>query len=59
MKKFIPFVLTVWVVALVGCTTTTTPTTTSTTTTTRQTNATLDPTLGNTRTAPMTDRGPR
>ena len=53
MKKLIPFVLGVWVIALVGCTTTTTTTTpasTTTTTTTRQTNASMDPTLNNSRT---------
>ena len=55
MKKLIPFVLGVWVIALVGCTTTTTaPSTTTTTTTTRQTNASLDPTLNNSRTTQPT-----
>jgi hypothetical protein len=57
MKKLIPFVLGVWVIALVSCTTTAPSTTT--TTTTRQTNATVDPTLSNSRTTQMTDRGPR
>lgn len=61
MKKLIPFVLGVWVIALVGCTTTTTttPASTTTTTTTRQTNASLDPTISNTRTSRTTNRGPR
>ena len=49
MKKLIPVVLGVWVIALVGCTTTETATTT-TTTTQRQTSARLDPTIDNTRT---------
>jgi hypothetical protein len=57
MKKLIPFVLGVWVIALVGCTTA--PSTTTTTTTTRQTNASVDPTLANSRTTQMTNRGPR
>ena len=57
MKKLIPLVLGVWVIAMVGCTTTTTtPSTTTTTTTTRQNNARLDPTLSNSRTTQMTDR---
>ncbi|HEX4640140.1 MAG TPA: hypothetical protein VH252_02080 [Chthoniobacterales bacterium] len=61
MKKLIPLVLGVWVIALVGCTTTTTttPSATTTTTTTRQTNATFDPTISNSRSAPMPVRGPR
>jgi hypothetical protein len=54
MKKLIPLVLGVWVIALVGCTTTAPSTTT--TTTTRQTNATVDPTLSNSRTTQMSDR---
>jgi hypothetical protein len=58
MKKFIPLVLGVWMVAVVGCTTTA-PTTTTTTTTTKQTNASLDPTLSSSRTERMPDRGPR
>jgi hypothetical protein len=58
MKELIPLVLGVWVIALVGCTTTA-PSTTTTTTTTRQTNASVDPTLANSRTTQMTNRGPR
>jgi hypothetical protein len=54
MKKFIPLVLGVWMVAMVGCTTTTT-----TTTTTKQTNASLDPTISTSRTERMPERGPR
>jgi hypothetical protein len=57
MKKLIPFVLGVWVIALVGCTTA--PSTTTTTTTTRQTNASLDPTLSNSRTTMPSRGGPR
>ena len=60
MKKLIPFVLGVWVIALIGCTTTTTTTTpATTTTTTKKTSASLDPTLSNSRTTQMTNRGPR
>ena len=60
MKKLIPFVLGVCLVALAGCTTTTTtPSTTTTTTTTRKTNASMDPSLANSRTTQMTNRGPR
>jgi hypothetical protein len=61
MKKLIPFVLGVWVIALVGCTTTTTApsTTKTTTTTTSQNRPSVDPTLSNSRTTQMTDRGPR
>jgi hypothetical protein len=58
MKKFIPLVLGVWMVAMVGCTTTA-PTTTTTTTTTKQTNASLDPTLENTRSTNTINLGPR
>jgi hypothetical protein len=57
MKKLIPLVLGVWVVAIVGCTTTTT--TTPATTTTRQTNANMNPAMDNTRTTPPTNLGPR
>ena len=57
MKKLIPLVLCVWMVALVGCTTTTAPTTT--TTTKKQTNASLNPTVDSTRTTRMSNRGPR
>jgi hypothetical protein len=63
MKKLIPFVLGVWVIALVGCTTTTTTTTPSTTktttTTTRQNGPSVDATLNNSRTTEMTNRGPQ
>jgi hypothetical protein len=60
MKKLIPLVLGVWVVALVGCTTTTTaPTTTTTTTTQRQTNARIDPTLDMNRPQSVPMNGPR
>ena len=48
MKKLIPVVLGVWVVAVVGCTTTTTTTTTQKQKTT--TTARTDPTIDNTRT---------
>jgi uncharacterized lipoprotein YajG len=56
MKKLIPVVLGVWVIFLVGCTTTTE---TSTTTTQRQTTARMDPTLDNTRTTNPINMGPR
>jgi hypothetical protein len=59
MKKLIPLVLGVWVVAIVGCTTTTAPTTTTTTTTKKQTTASLNPSVDSTRTTTMSDRGPR
>jgi hypothetical protein len=60
MKKLIPLVLGVWMVAIVGCTTTTTaPTTTTTTTTKKETNASVDPTLSNSRTTTPTNLGPR
>ena len=60
MKKLIPLVLGVWVVAIVGCTTTTTaPTTTTTTTTQKQTNASMNPSMDNSRTTPPTNLGPR
>jgi len=60
MKKLIPLVLGVWMVAMIGCTTTKAPTTT-TTTTTKKTNASLDPSISNTRSNPtsMSVRGPR
>lgn len=57
MKKLIPIVLGVYVLAMVGCTATTE--TTTTTTTERQRSATVDPTLSNSRTTQMTDRGPQ
>lgn len=58
MKKLIPLVLGVWVIALVGCTT---PSETSTTTTTtqRQTNASMDPTVDMNRPQRLPERGPR
>ena len=59
MKKLIPFVLGIWVIALVGCTTTTTTPSTTTTTTTKKTNASLDPTLSNSRTTMPSRGGPR
>jgi hypothetical protein len=59
MKKLIPLVLGVWVVAMVGCTTTPTTTTTTTTRTERQTNARMDPTIDNTRTTNPANMGPR
>lgn len=48
-------------VAMVGCTTTTTTpsTTTTTTTTTRKNSPSVDPTLSNSRTTDMSNRGPR
>src|SRR6476620_3071447 len=55
MKKLIPLVLGVWLIAVVGCTTTET---TTSTTTTRQTNATVDPTVFSNRPNPTIDRGP-
>jgi hypothetical protein len=58
MNKLIPLVLGIWIVAMVGCTTTA-PTTTTTTTTERQTNARMDPTVDMNRPEPMLDRGPR
>jgi hypothetical protein len=59
MKKLIPVVLGVWVIALVGCTTT--ETTTSTTTRERQTttSAAMDPTIDNTRSTNPITLGPR
>ncbi|HZE57750.1 MAG TPA: hypothetical protein VE031_07835 [Chthoniobacterales bacterium] len=57
MKKLIPVVLGVWVIALVGCMTTTE--TTTTTTTQRQPNARMDPTIDNTRTTNPINMGPR
>jgi hypothetical protein len=56
MKKLIPLVLGVWVVALVGCTTTSE---TTTTTTERQTNARMDPMVDANRTERMPMNGPR
>ena len=58
MKKLIPLILGVWMVAMVGCTTTA-PTTTTTTTTTKQTNASLDPTINMNRPQRLPERGPR
>jgi hypothetical protein len=58
MKKLIPLVLGVWVVALVGCTATT-ETTTTTTTQQRQPSATVDATTSMSRTERMPERGPR
>jgi hypothetical protein len=58
MKKLIPLVLGVWMAAVVGCTTTST-TTTSTTTRQRQPNASIDPTLDNTRSPSPMNMGPR
>jgi uncharacterized lipoprotein YajG len=55
MKKLIPVVLGIWMVAMVGCTTTET----TTTTTQRQTNARMDPMVDANRTERMPDRGPR
>lgn len=55
MKRLIPLVLGVWVMALVGCTTTTE---TATTTTQRQANARMDPTINANRTERMSNRGP-
>jgi hypothetical protein len=57
MTKLIPLVLGVWVIALLGCTTT--ETTTSTTTRERQTSASLDPTIDNTRSTNRINFGPR
>jgi hypothetical protein len=57
MKKLIPVILSVWVVAMVGCTTTTE--TATTTTTQRQTNASMDPTTSMNRPERMPERGPR
>lgn len=60
MKKLIPVVLGVWVVALVGCTTTTETTTTTTSTTEqRRPSATMDPTYNMNRTERMPSVGPR
>ena len=62
MKKLIPLVLGVWMVAMVGCTTTTTTapsTTTTTTTTKKQTTARTDPTIDANRTERMPMNGPR
>jgi hypothetical protein len=59
MKKLIPLVLGVWVVALVGCTTTPATTTTTTSTTTKKTTAKVDPTIDNTRTTNSMSLGPR
>ena len=56
MKKLIPLVLGVWIVAMVGCTTTET---TTTTTTQPQTNARMDPMIDANRTERMPERGPR
>ena len=57
MKKLIPVVLGVWMVAMVGCTTTTTTTTTQKQKTT--TTARTDPTIDNTRTTNVQNLGPR
>jgi hypothetical protein len=59
MKKFIPLVLGVWMVAMVGCTTTAPTTTTTTTTRERQSNAQMDPMIDANRTERMPERGPR
>jgi len=60
MKKLIPLVLGVWVIALVGCTSTETSTTTTTTTRERQQpSATMDPTYNMNRTERMPTSGPR
>lgn len=59
MKKLIPFVLGVWMVALVGCTTTTETTTTTSTTTRTPTSAHMDPTIDANRTERMPMNGPR
>ena len=56
MKKFIPLVLGVWMMAVVGCTTTET---TTTTTRERQSNAQMDPMVDANRTERMPERGPR
>jgi len=55
MKKLIPVVLGVWVIALVGCTATTE---TTTTTTQREPSAHMDPTIDNTRTTNSLNLGP-
>jgi hypothetical protein len=56
MKKLIPVVLGVWVIALVGCTTTTE---TTTTTRQRQPTARMDPMVDANRTERMPMIGPR
>jgi uncharacterized lipoprotein YajG len=58
MKKLIPVVLAISVVALAGCTTTT-ETTTTTTTKQRSPSATMDPTYNMNRTERMPSTGPR
>ena len=57
MKKLIPVVLGVWVIALVGCTTT--ETTTSTTTRERHPSASMDPSYSMNRTERGPTLGPR
>ena len=59
MKKLIPVVLGVWMVAMVGCTTTTETATTTTTTRERSPSATMDATTSMNRTERMPERGPR
>jgi hypothetical protein len=59
MKKLIPIVLGMWVVALVGCTATTETTTTTSTTTKTPTNARMDPMIDANRTERMPMNGPR
>ena len=60
MKKLIPVVLGVWVIALVGCTTTTETTTTTTRQTApKQPSATVDPMYNANRTERMPMLGPR
>lgn len=58
MKKLIPVILGVWVIALVGCTATT-ETTTTTTTRQRQPSASMDATTSMSRTEQMPAVGPR
>lgn len=59
MRKLITLLLGVWMLAIVGCTTTTPTTTTTTTTTKQQTNASIDPTISNTRSTNTMSLGPR
>jgi hypothetical protein len=59
MKKLIPFVLGVWVLAMVGCTATTTTTTSTTTERQKTPSARVDPTIDNTRSTNNMNLGPR
>ncbi|HEV2804593.1 MAG TPA: hypothetical protein VGW57_06650 [Chthoniobacterales bacterium] len=59
MKKVIPLVLGVWIMALVGCTTTTETSTTTTSTRERGPSASIDPSYSMSRTERMPSIGPK